>query len=257
MTTGIGGAVLLAGAGVLAGTVGTAGGTTSLISYPALLMAGLTPLAAAEANLVAALATWPGAALASRPELAGQARWLRRWIPLACAGGAAGAALLLSTPASVFGRIVPFLVAAGSVALLAQPWLAARLDRGNDAAPTTLRRLTPAVGLALLSAYNGYFGAGSGVLLLALLMVTGIPHLPTANAVKNMLVGAATVVPAGIYAVHGPVAWTAAAGLGAGMFVGSALGPALTRRVPADLTRRTVALVGLGLACRLWWQPGG
>jgi uncharacterized membrane protein YfcA len=109
----------------------------------------------------------------------------------------------------------------------------------------------------MLAAYNGYFGAGSGVMLLALLMTTGQPHLPTANAVKNMLLGAATTVPAGVFAVLEPIAWTATASLGAGLFIGSTLGPALTRRVPADLTRWIVAVVGLGLACRLWWQPGG
>jgi uncharacterized membrane protein YfcA len=253
---GIGCTVLLVAAGVLAGTIGTAGGITSLISYPALLMAGLTPLAANESNLVALVVTWPGAALASRPELAGQASSLRRWIPLAAVGGAAGAALLLFTPAAAFGHIVPVLVALGSLTLLAQPWLAARLGREPGEAPTTLRRLVLSVLLLVLSAYNGYFGAGSGVMLLALLMATSLPHLPTANAVKNMLLGAATIVPAAVFAVLEPVVWTAAASLGAGLFVGSTLGPALTRRVPADLVRWIVALIGLGLAWRLWSQPG-
>ncbi|MEV0195186.1 sulfite exporter TauE/SafE family protein, partial [Nonomuraea sp. NPDC050691] len=64
--------LLLAAAGLLAGLVGTAGGITSLISYPALLAAGLPALSANVANIVAAVACWPGAALASRPELAGQ-----------------------------------------------------------------------------------------------------------------------------------------------------------------------------------------
>src|SRR5690349_3470170 len=118
-------AAFLTGAGVIAGTVGTAGGITSLVSYPALLVAGLAPLPANVANIVAVAVCWPGYALASRPELQGRASWLRRWASVAAAGGAVGAVLLLSTPSQAFGRAVPFLVAAGSLALLAQPRLSA------------------------------------------------------------------------------------------------------------------------------------
>lgn len=126
--TGILEPTLIAAAGVLAGIVGTAGGITSLVSYPALLAMGVPALAANVANNVALVACWPGSALASRPELAGRGRWLRRWAWVAAAGGMAGAALLLATPSRDFGRIVPFLVATGSLVLLAQPWISARLS---------------------------------------------------------------------------------------------------------------------------------
>src|SRR5580693_10064216 len=120
--------VLLFGAGLLAGIVGSAGGTASLISYPALLAAGLPPLAANVTNAVAFVAAWPGSALGSRPELRGQGPWLLRWAPLAAAGSAAGAALLLVTPARTFDRVVPYLLALAALALLLQPpaakWLA-------------------------------------------------------------------------------------------------------------------------------------
>jgi uncharacterized membrane protein YfcA len=71
--------LFLAAAGALAGLVGTAGGITSLISYPALLWAGVAPLEANIANLVALVACWPGSAIASQPELRGRGPWLRRW----------------------------------------------------------------------------------------------------------------------------------------------------------------------------------
>ncbi|NUW33161.1 sulfite exporter TauE/SafE family protein [Nonomuraea sp. SMC257] len=247
---GVGDVLLLAAAGVLAGLVGTAGGITSLISYPALLAAGLPALAANVANIVAAVACWPGAALASRPELAGQGPWLRRWVPVAGLGGAAGSALLMSTPPGVFARIVPFLVAAGSLALLVQPRLAA-LRRHSDGGV-----LLP-VALVALSVYSGYFGAGSGVMVLALLLITSEPHLPTANALKNMLLGAGVLVSAAAFAVFTPVAWSAVVPLSVGLFAGSTLGPLVTRRVPARVLRPLVALVGLVLAVTLWVQPDG
>jgi uncharacterized protein len=86
--TGLGDIALLAAAGLLAGLVGTAGGITSLISYPALLWVGLPVLSANVANIVALVTCWPGAALASQPELVGQGPWLRRWVPLSALGGA-------------------------------------------------------------------------------------------------------------------------------------------------------------------------
>jgi hypothetical protein len=163
------GTVLLLGAGAVAGIVGSAGGTASLISYPALLAVGIPPLAANVTNAVAFVAAWPGSALGSRPELRGQGPSLRRWAPLAVAGSAAGATLLLVTPAGAFDRVVPFLLAFAALALLLQPKVSAWLA-GHPASSS--RRLLLPAGLIAASAYDGYWGAGAGVMTLALLMIT-------------------------------------------------------------------------------------
>lgn len=243
--------LLLLGAGVLAGAVGSAGGITSLISYPALLAVGIPPLPATVTNSVALVACWPGSALGSQPELRGQGVWLRRWALVVVAGGVLGAGLLLSTPAGVFGRVVPFLVALGALALLLQPQLSAWQDGRS---PVSKHWLLP-VGLVALSVYNGYFGAGAGVMVLTLLLLTVDQHIPTANALKNMLVGVATFVSAVAFVFFGPVKWIAVVPLAVGMFAGSTVGPALARRVPGNLLRMLVALTGLGLAVRLWIAP--
>jgi len=234
----------LVGAGVVAGIVGTGGGITSLVSYPALLAVGLTPLAADVANLVALVACWPGSALSSRRELTGSGRWLARGLPLAALGAAGGALLLLTTPSGLFGHLVPVLLAAGSLALLCQPVLTRRLHarRGHVLA-------LPVV--ATVSVYSGYFGAGAGVLLLATLLVLVDQRLPEANAVKNMLNGAATVSAAAVLVVAGPVDWAAVVPLAAGLFVGATLGPIVVRHLPATVVRVAVAALGLGLAVRL------
>lgn len=130
------------------------------------------------ANIVALVTCWPGAALASRPELARQGPWLRRWVPLSALGGAAGSVLLLSTPPGIFTRVVPFLVAAGSLTLLAQPRLAARHQRHRRGHPSQTRGVILPLGLIAMSVYNGYFGAGSGVMILALLLITAEPAWP-------------------------------------------------------------------------------
>jgi hypothetical protein len=140
-------------AGVVAGAVGSAGGITSLVSYPALLAVGVPALPANATNLVAGAACWPGAALTSRREMAGAGSYLRRGLPVAALGAAVGAVLLLVTPAGAFAVIVPYLVAAGSVALLAQPVLtrAVRGRRGHALLP-----------IGLIAVYGGYFGAARG-----------------------------------------------------------------------------------------------
>ena len=247
--------LFLVAAGAVAGLIGTAGGITSLVSYPALLLAGVAPLQANIANLVALVACWPGSAVTSQPELRGRGPWLLRWGVVAAAGGAAGSLLLLNTSAGVFGRVVPFLVAAGSLALLFQPWLAAR--PAWQSGDGRVKSLVLPVGLLTLSVYNGYFGAGSGVLLLALLLLTTDSRLASANALKNMLVGAATSISAVLFAVLTRVDWAAVAALAAGLFLGSLAGPWVARRLPPGLLRWLVALTGLALAVRLWLSPGG
>lgn len=243
-------ATLIAVAGVLSGIVGTAGGITSLISYPALLAVGVPALPANVANIVALVACWPGSALASQPELQGQAPWLRRWAWVSAAGGAVGAVLLLSTPPGAFGRVVPFLVAAGSLALLLQPRLSALRRRDGHS-----NRLVLLGGLLSVSVYSGYFGAGSGVMTLSLLLHTVDQRIARANALKNMLIGATAVISAAIFILFGPVDWTAVVPLGIGMFAGSMIGPRLARHIPARVLRWLVALLGMGLAVKLWIAP--
>lgn len=247
----VAGAALLALAGVLAGIVGTAGGITTLVSYPALLLVGVPPLAASVANTVAVVACWPGAAFSSRPELVGRWGWLLRWVGVAVLGGVAGALLLVTTPPGVFARIVPFLLALGSLALVVQGWMrGGAVARLGAAAPFLL-----AAGLFLTSVYNGYFGAGSGVLTLVLLLLLVERGLVQANALKNMIIGAASMVSAATFAVVGRVRWLDVLPLAVGLFVGSLLGPVVARRLPPWLLRWAVALTGLGFAIRLFVAP--
>lgn len=245
-------APVLVVAGAVAGLVGSAGGITSLVSYPALLAVGLPALPATIANNVALVGCWPGSALSSRAELRGTRAWLWRWAAVTAAGGAAGAALLLLTPPGVFERIVPALVAIGSLALVFEPRLTAwRQARGNNGTGVALP-----VGLLALSLYNGYFGAGAGVMTLTLMLLLVDRRLPVANALKNMLIGVGSLVSASIFAFTGSVDWSATACLGLGMLVGSNLGPRVARRLPARILRLVIAMLGIGLAIQLTLNGG-
>lgn len=243
---------LLAAAGLLAGVVGSAGGTASLVSYPALLAVGLPPFQANVTNSIAFVANWPGSALASRPELRGQGAWLRRWGLVVAVGGVSGGVLLLRTPRGVFDQVVPYLVAAAALALLFQPTIAAWQTRHGMARS----RLVLPCGLVAVALYNGYWGAGSGVMTIAVVLLTVEGNFARANALKNVLLGAGDIPVAVVFAVFGPVEWSAALPMAAGWVVGSTVGPAITRRVPGDALRVLVGLAGLGLAVKLWLAPG-
>src|SRR6266545_657414 len=203
--------------------VGSAGGIASLIAYPALLAVGIAPLPANVADTLASVASLPGSALGSRPELRGQGSRVLRLAPLAVAGSGAGAVLLLLTPAGVFGRIVPFLVAFAALALLVQPRVSAWLEThpGRNGGPWS------SCGLFAVWVYCGYWGVGAGVMALAVLTLAVEPHLAQANALKNVLLGVADVAGSVVFIVYGPVRWAAVVPLAFGFLTGSRVGPSL------------------------------
>ncbi|HEY5398550.1 MAG TPA: sulfite exporter TauE/SafE family protein [Trebonia sp.] len=248
----IGDVSVLLAAGVLAGMAGSAGGIASLISYPVLLAVGLPAKPANVADTIAFVACLPGSALGSRPELQGQRHRILRLAPLAIAGSAVGATLLLLTPAGVFGRIVPFLVAFAAVALLVQPRASAWLEERSGAGGW----FWPQCGLLAVWVFDGYWGVGAGVMALAVLTLAVETGLPRANALKNVLLGMADVACSIVFILFGPVRWAAVVPLGLGVLAGSWIGPSLTRRIPPGLLRIVVAFVGFGLALDLWLHPG-
>jgi uncharacterized membrane protein YfcA len=234
----------LFGAGVLAGIVSVVASLASLVSYPALLAVGLPPLAANVTNTTALVFVGFGAAAGSRPELAGQRHRLWRLALLNAVGGAAGAALLLLTPASAFEAAVPWLVAGASIVLLLGP----RLRRGPGGREDS-RWLR--IGVLAVAVYTGYFGAAGGVLALAVL--TALLDLPLARtiAIKNVVSAVANAVAAVAFALFGPVSWTAVLPMALGFLVGGRIGPGLVRRLPDGPLRVFIGLCGLGVAVKL------
>lgn len=242
---------MLVVSGVVAGVIGSAGGITSLVSYPALLAVGIPPLPANVTNVVALVGSFPGAALGSRTELRGQVSWLRRWAPVAAVGSVLGVALLLLTPVQLFNHLVPYLLLLASFALFFQPllsrWHEAHVHRQGEMLGW---------GLFAVSVYSGYFGAGSGIMALALILLTVDPDFARANALKNMILGVATLVAALGFLIFGPVHLVAALCLGAGCVVGSFLGPSVARTIPGDVLRVIAAAFGIGLAVWFFVNPG-
>lgn len=232
---------LLVVAGYFAGLVGFVTGMASLVSYPALLVAGVPPVAANVTNTVAMVAVGVGATTKASGEIAKDGKQLIRLAVVSALGGLVGAILLLVAPDGSFEAVVPFLVAFASVALLLQPRI--RKLSGNNDFPT----LYP-VSLFFVAVYGGYFGAGAGVIFLALALICTSDSIWRASILKSFFLGIANIVAAVIFAFSGDVYWLAALALAIGAFAGGYCGPPVVKVIPPIVLRIAVGILGLGLA---------
>lgn len=240
-------AVLIAVAGFLAGGVNAVAGGGSLISFPALVAAGLPTLAA---NVTNTTAVWPGylgSAAAYRSELRDQGPRLKALAVTSVAGAAVGAAILLVAPDAVFDAVVPFLVLAGSVLLALQPRIAkavlARTEAGGGGHGVQLHGA-----IFLAAVYGAYFGGGLGVILLAVLGIFVADHLQRLNALKaaiSLLVNSIALVA---FALFGPVDWGAVAIVAPASLLGGYVGGRLARRLSPDVLRTTIVVFGVVVA---------
>jgi uncharacterized membrane protein YfcA len=244
-------ALFLAAAAAVAGAINAVAGGGSLISFPALIAAGFDPV---PANVTNTVALWPGYVAGSwayRPELARQSGRAVRLAPACIAGAGAGSVLLLATPPEAFEAIVPFLIYGACAAMLLQRRLRSAAERhrfrgGGRRAATALH-----VSVFVLAVYGAYFGAGLGIVLLAVLLVLLPDDIQRANALKGLLSAVINSVAAVWFAVFGPVSWTAAAAMAAGSLLGGYGGVGIARRLGAERLRWAVILYGAAVGSLL------
>jgi uncharacterized protein len=239
--------VAVALAGVGAGTVnGIAGGGT-LISFPVLLAVGVPAIGA---NVTSTVGIWPGylgSTAGFRNEIKSQRERLRELAPVAVIGAVAGSVLLLETPSSAFSRVAPYLILVSCLLFAAQPFLARRLGEGTARRRTLIAR----AGTLLACTYGAYFGAGLGVLLLAILGITLPDTLAKLSGLRSVVSLGVNVTAAVIFALAANVEWADAGVLAVGCLVGGYLGARVALRVPRGPLRVLIILIGVGAAARL------
>ena len=242
---------LITAAGFLAGAINAIAGGGSLVSFPALLAVGYPAVAANVTNNLAVLPGYLGGSLAYRRELRGQGPRIRTLGLISGFGALVGSLLLLISPEEFFRRIVPFLILASCALLSAQPLVARMLRSG-----ATKRRdnsLSPWFWPLqfLTAAYGGYFGAGLGIMMLAVLGVYLEDDLHNVNALKGLLSLFIGLVSAATFALLGPVVWSAAAIMAVASLAGGQAGVAIARRMSATVLRTVVVVFGVVLAVYL------
>ncbi|SEB49935.1 hypothetical protein SAMN04489844_0305 [Nocardioides exalbidus] len=241
------------GAGVLSSTVGVA----SLLSFPVLVGLGLPPVVANVSNTLGLIPGGVGGVVGYREEVreAGRIAWI---IMLVCAVGAVlGAALLLGLPPGVFETIVPFLILFTCLLVGIQPrvaaWLRARHERLHGEQLAERRHMSPTTTFfaTVTGVYGGYFGAGAGVMMVAVLGLGTDLELRIVNGLKTLSLMVGNIVAGLIFVVVADPRWDVAGLLAAGSLVGGYVGARIGRKLPDGVFRWSVVAAGIVAAVLL------
>lgn len=243
--------VLAALAATGAGMVNALAGGGTLITFPALVALGVPAVRSNVTNTVALCPGYFGGAHAQRGDLADQRARVRRLGAVAALGGLLGSVLLVSSSEKLFRGVVPFLLFGSCFLLLFQDRLK-RLLPGHlvghaDAPPSAIA----ATGVFGASIYGGYFGAGLGIILLAVLGLLLDDSLPRLNALKLSLSFITNVVAALFFVASGKVVWSLAAVMAPASLLGGAVGGRLVGRVNPLVLRAVVVVSGIAVAVKL------
>lgn len=229
--------LLLAGAGLLGGFCNAIAGGGTFFTLPALMAVGVPPVSAAATS---AVAIWPGHAMA----VAGAPERLPREevgsLPAVVGGALTGAVLLLFGGNAIFCALVPWLVLLATLLFA----FAGQLHRLLVARRVGRWRFLTDFAAAL---YGGYFGAGLGVILMALIVLEGDGALGRANLRKNFRAAVVTSLAALLFILSGSLAWREGALVFAGAVAGGLLGGRMAAHVPARMLRIAVIATGVAL----------
>lgn len=243
-------ALILAG-GFLAGGMNAIAGGGTFFSFPALLAAGVPPVAASASNT---FALWPASlsgAWAYRREALRHRRWALTLVAVSSVGGIAGGLLLLATTNAAFARLIPWLLLLATLLFaFSAPIsrLVARIGKTSEQSPQAPGGPGGALFQLGVATYGGFFGAGLGILTLAALAIQGFDDMQEINALKNLTSAVNYTVAAATFVVAGAISWPQTLVMLASATAGGYAGASFARRLPARALRRLVIGVGATLS---------
>lgn len=249
---------LLSGAGLAAGTVNAIAGGGSLITFPALIATGLSPVAANVTNSVSVFPGYAASVYGSRSDLADLARdssrrLLLSVLPTSVVAAALGCLLLLATPARAFDLVVPFLVLGAATTLAFQDRLRRLVGHPRDLSPGRQELSLHAMVFAG-SLYGGYFGAALGVMLVAALGLVLDQSMARITALKNVVSATGGLVTVVAFAAFGPVDWADVLVVAPTAMIGGYVGARLARRLPSAVLKWLIVAFGIGVGLVLLYR---
>jgi len=236
-------------AGIGAGIANGIAGGGSFITFPVLLALGLPALTANVSSSVGVLPSYLGGIAGFRAELAGKRPLLRSLLLVSISGSLVGTALLLGGTAAQFRAVVPWLIGAATVVFAIQP-IVLRAVAGVPHDHPTRRALLQA-GTFGVAVYGGYFGAGLGIMLLAVMGLALPDDLATLSGLRNVLSILINAVAALVFVVRGHLAWDVVVCLWIGTGVGGVIGTAAIRRLRPTWLRVLIVAIGAATTIRL------
>lgn len=244
----------IAGAGLLAGVINSVAGGGSFFTLPALIRCGVPTVLA---NSTSTVALWPGT-LASfgayRHELAARRRLATALAAVSVFGGIVGAWILLHTPTATFDRLLPWLTLFATVLFAFGRQLANRFKLSLGEADDHRSLVKTSLLQFVIAVYGGYYGAGAGIMMLAILSLLGMSNIHAMNAFKTLLSVAFNGAAVVLFIVKGAVRWPEALVMMAGAVVGGYGGAWLARRLPATSVRRFVIVTGVLTTGYFFWR---
>jgi len=224
-------------AAVLGGASNALAGGGTFIVFPALLLSGLAPITAnATASLVLAPGGMASAWVYRQTILKSSPRFLWGMMALSLLGGAAGSFLLLITPNATFSALVPWLLLAATIVFTLAPWL--RKMASGASGHQSLAGLM--VGQLIISTYGGYFGAGMGVLMIALYLIATKLGVHEASGLRMLCAAIINVLAVGIFAWKGALDYRVGIPMLIAGIIGGYVGALLVKRLDANVARRAI-----------------
>lgn len=246
--------ILLFFAALIAGSINSVAGGGSLISFPALIFAGIPPV---PANATSTLAIWPGSVAsvgAYRDKLPRDGRLVAPLMIASLLGGFLGAFLLLHTPPRTFMRIIPWLFLFATFLFIFGKRLIGSVKISVDGrhswgviAGATLAQL-------VIATYGGFFGGGMGILMLAVFSMIQLGDIHNMNGLKALLASAINGVAIVTFIVAKAIVWPVALVMIAGAAAGGYGAARIAQRVPQRLVRGFVVVVGVTMALYFLWR---
>jgi uncharacterized protein len=236
-------------AALLAGAINAVAGGGTLLTFPALVAALGSTVAANATSTVALVPGSLASAWGYREELAKCQRWAVLLAGPSLVGGWLGASLLTHLPERIFNLVVPWLILLAAVLFILQPTLPRLRNSGKDAKkPSALAISIVLCAQFLIAVYGGYFGAGIGILMLSSLGFMGVGDIHHMNALKAFLAVCINGVSVAVFVYDGEVSWSFALGMAVAAIIGGYLGARAARRLNRTLVRWVVIVIALVLA---------
>jgi uncharacterized membrane protein YfcA len=155
-----------------------------------------------------------------------------------------------------FRKLVPYLILLASALLAVQDQLRTFITRRMARAGTGAEHETVAVlSVGLAAVYGGYFGAGLGVILLAVLGLVLDDTLTRLNAIKQIVSFFTNIAAAVFFLLSGKIVWPVVLIMGIGALLGGSLGGRLAGRIQPSLLRWIVITMGIIIAVIYFRAP--
>ncbi len=243
---------LLALAAFVAGAINAVAGGGSLVSFPALVAAGYSSKVANVTNTVALWPGYVGGSIGYAAQLRDQRRHILVLTVPSILGAVAGSAILLTTSEASFDRIVPLLILFAAGLMAAQPRLSAWVTQHRPEGAEGKTPLELIAAVFVLAIYGAYFGAGLGIITLAVLGILLPDDLQRSNALKGLLSAIMNAAAVVYFAIWGPVEWLPAAVMAVAALGGGYLGAGVARKISAPRLRAGVIAYAIVVAIVLF-----